>query len=122
VGVSAPVPSAWFWQAERAGTKAGAAGCVLAPDSTSVPLPILVRALVPLIVPEDLVLVSVPTASVPGVDRSDPEYLFVPDSIGLPPGLGEAKGSRMPAAAARAGLVGDDLGNHLGLPRTGAER
>jgi hypothetical protein len=59
----------------------------LAPDSTSVPLPILVRALVPLIVPENLVLVSVPTASVPGVDRSDPEHLFVPDSIGIPPVL-----------------------------------
>jgi hypothetical protein len=54
-GVSAPVPSAWFWQVKRAGTKAGAVGCVLAPDSTSVPLPTLVRALVPLIVPENVV-------------------------------------------------------------------
>jgi hypothetical protein len=27
----------------------------------------------------------------------------------------------MPAVAARAGLVGDDLGNRLGLPRPGLE-
>ena len=44
---------------------------------------------------------------------------FVPGQHRHSPGLGEAKGSRIPAAAARAGLVGDDLGgNHLGLPRS----
>jgi hypothetical protein len=104
-GVSAPVPSAWFWQVKRAGTKAGAVGCVLAPDSTSVPLPTLVRALVPLIVPENVVsccrcrppacpgLIVVTANTCAGQHRHSP-------------GLGEAKGSRMPAAAARAGLVG----------------
>jgi hypothetical protein len=40
---------------------------------------------------ERRVMLSLPTASVPGVDRSDPEYLFVPDSIGIPQVLARLK-------------------------------
>src|ERR1700730_8501620 len=40
---------------------------------------------------ERRVMLSLPTASEPGVDRSDPEYLFVPDSIGIPPVLARLK-------------------------------
>src|ERR1700730_4191674 len=40
---------------------------------------------------ERRVMLSLPTASVPGVDRSDPEDLFVPDSIGIPQVLARLK-------------------------------